>query len=257
MMTAFNPKFMSAGERLLWEYGVTKPSHIDLEAIAIDHGAQVRYRPMGGCEARLLACGENAVISINSSSNPGRKRFSLGHELGHWIQDRKTGMFLCAKEDISPINSAARSAESYANAFASQLILPDYLVRPWIDGKKGTLEVASSLAREFQSSLTAAAIKIASLTSAPVCLACHTRKRRAWFRKSNFFPAELYLQDELHYETDAFEMAFAPTASGMSRPRREPADRWFTGPDVRRMQVDVQSIRLPDGSVLTMLSGIR
>ncbi len=85
---------LSSAERLLWGYGVTDSSHIDLDAIANDNGAEVKYRPLGGCEARLVARGESAIISVNSASNDGRQRFSLAHELAHWICDRKTGSFL-------------------------------------------------------------------------------------------------------------------------------------------------------------------
>jgi hypothetical protein len=35
---------LSSAEKLLWGYGVTDSSHIDLEAIANDNGAEIKYR---------------------------------------------------------------------------------------------------------------------------------------------------------------------------------------------------------------------
>ena len=149
---------LSPAEQLLWGYGVTDPSHIDLVAIANDKGAEVKFRPLGGCEARLVARGDSAIISVSSTSSQGRQRFSLAHELAHWICDRDRGVFLCAKEDIGPQNSEAKSVEGHANNYASQLILPTYLVDPWLKGRRANLDVANQLSKEFSCSLTAAAI---------------------------------------------------------------------------------------------------
>lgn len=248
-----DPQQMSPAERLLWTYGVTDSTHIDLDAIANDNGAEVKYRPLGGCEARLVARGDSAIISVSSNSNDGRQRFSLAHELAHWICDRKTGSFLCAKEDIGPQNAEAKSVEAHANGYASQLILPTYLVDPWQQGRKTTLEVASQLGKEFNASLTAAAIKLIKRATGPVCLACHSQSRLAWHQRSRSFPFEFYVLSELHHDTDAFGMAFGG-GSGMTRPKTESANRWLSGRDAYRLDVTTQSVKLPDSTVLTMIS---
>jgi len=242
----------SPAERLLWGYGITEPSHIDLDAIANDQGAIVKYRALEGCEARLVVRDDCAIVSINSSSNDGRQRFSLAHELAHWICDRKTGSFLCAKEDIGPQNAEARSVEAHANGYASQLILPTYLVDPWMKDRKFSLEVASSLAKEFKVSLTAAAIKLVKRTINPACITCHNQKRLMWHQRSAAFPSEFFVSSELHCDTDAFSLAFGG-ASGMSRPKKESANRWLSGRDAYRLEVTTQSIKLPDATVLTMI----
>lgn len=46
---------LTPAERLLQELGITEPSEIDLDAIAFHAGARVRYRPLDGCEARIMA----------------------------------------------------------------------------------------------------------------------------------------------------------------------------------------------------------
>lgn len=250
---AFDLSRMSPAERLLWSYGVTDPSHIDLDGIANDHNADVRYRPLGGCEARLVAYGERAIISVSAVSVEGRQRFSLAHELAHWICDRKTGSFQCAKEDIGPQNAVAKSVEAYANRYASQLILPDYLVEPWIQDKQVTLDSASTLAKDFSASLTAAAIKLVKRTMTAACLACHSQTNLVWHQRSATFPFDFYVVQELHQETDAFRMAFG-VASGMGRAKREQANRWISGRDAYRLEVVSQSVKLPDATVLTLLS---
>lgn len=248
---------LSSAERLLWSYGVTEAQHIDLDGIASDRGAKVIYRPLEGCEARLVVNDDRAIISVNSTtSNEGRKRFSLAHELAHWICDRNAGSFLCAKEDIGPQNAEAKSVEANANSFASQLILPDYLVSPWMIGKRTNLDVASQLRDEFNASLTASAIKLVKRSSTPSCVACHSQSKLVWFQKNPSFPMDFHLKRELHQETSAFNLAFG-ASTGISRPKREPADRWLSGRDAYRLTIESQSVKLPDSTVLTVLSGIK
>ncbi|MFZ5538561.1 MAG: ImmA/IrrE family metallo-endopeptidase [Pseudomonadota bacterium] len=252
-----DPSRLSPAERLLWSHGVVAPDQIDLEAIANAHGAKVVHRHLDGCEARLVAAADRAVISVNSSgSYEGRRRFSLAHELAHWICDRKTGSFQCAKEVIGPQNAEARSVEAHANAFASQLILPDYLVVPWLQGKRANLDVAKELAKDFDASLTAAAIKLAKRATAPACIVCHSQTRLLWYQRSAAFGSDFFVLGELHHDTDAFRIAFG-AANGMSRLRKEPADRWLSGGGAYRLTVESQSIKLPDGSVLSMLSLVK
>lgn len=243
---------MSPPELVLWNAGVTEPSHIDLANIAAVHGARVVYRPLDGCSARLVASSDGAIISVNSADYPGRKRFSLAHELAHWISDRKTRSFLCAKSDIGPQNAEAKSVEAHANAFASQLILPDYLVSPWAVGKKANLDVAASLANEFGVSRTAAAIKLAKRSSIPTCVACHDQSRLKWHVRNAAFDPDFYVKPELHQDTEAFTMAYG--GGGKSQPKKECADRWISGEGTYRMAVQTQSLKLPDGTVLTMIA---
>ena len=248
---------LSPAERLLWSYGVTAPGHIDLEAIAHDNGARVVHRRLEGCEARLVGSGEQGVISVNSASSyEGRRRFSLAHELAHWLCDRKTGSFQCAKDVIGPQNAEAKSVEAHANGYASQLILPDYLVVPWADGKRANLDVAKALANDFDASLTAAAIKLAKRATVPACVVCHNQTRLLWHQRNSMFSIDFFVLGELHPDSEAFKLAFGG-ASGMTRPKKEPADRWLSGGGAYRLTIESQSVRLPDATVLSLLSLVR
>ena len=75
---------VTAAERILLALGVSDPTEIDLEAIAWSRGALVEYRPLDGCDATIVGSARKAVIAVNSRSSPERRRFSIGHELGHW-----------------------------------------------------------------------------------------------------------------------------------------------------------------------------
>lgn len=187
-MMAVDIDRLSHPERLLWGHGVRKPEHIDLEAIACARGAHVVYRKLDGCAARLVAAGDCAVISVAMDDNLGRRRFSLGHELAHLMQDAKRTSFKCSSTDIGPQNAEAKSIEADANSFASQLILPDYLVLPWVADSKPSLDLANAMASDFQASLTASALKLLQRAKVPSAITCHDQRKLKWYRrKSGFF----------------------------------------------------------------------
>jgi Zn-dependent peptidase ImmA (M78 family) len=252
MMTV-NVDRLSRPERLLWGHGVRMPEHIDLEAIASARGAHIVYRKLDGCAARLVAAGDRAVISVAADDNLGRRRFSLGHELAHWIQDAQRASFKCSSTDISPQNAEAKTIEADANNFASQLILPDFLVWPWVADRKPSLDLANAMGGDFQASLTASALKLLQRAQGAIAITCHDQRRLKWSRRSRNFSTDFYILNELHQDTIAFDMAFG-AAKGLSRLKRESASRWISGPGTYRMEVWSQSIKLPEGSVLTMLS---
>lgn len=248
-----DPQRLSPAELLLWSYGVTAPAHIELEEIAYDHGATVNYEPLFGCEARLVAFYERAIITIDSASSVGRRRFSLAHELAHWIRDRESGSFLCAKEDITPQDYSAKIVEARANIYASQLILPNYLVDPWMKRRPVSLDLASSLAKEFNTSLTAAAIRLVQRTNESACLVCYSQTGFSWKQTSIPIPTDYYFHPRLHPETDAARLALSGS-SGITPPIIEPAIFWISGRGVSRLEITAQSVRLRDDAVLTMFT---
>ncbi|MCE9658257.1 MAG: ImmA/IrrE family metallo-endopeptidase [Burkholderiales bacterium] len=248
-----DPNLLSSAERLLWDHGFRKAEHIDLEGLASAKGARVVFRHLDGCAARLVTDGATAIISVEARDTEGRQRFSLGHELAHWINDVRTAAFKCASTDIGPQNAEAADTEAAANLYASQLLLPDYMVDPWMRGKKMTLNVAKDLHDEFRSSMTASAIKLAKRSETSTCVMCHDMRGRRWFVRSKRWPHDVYPKKELHHESAAFDIVFKATTR-MSTPRKEPAGHWLTGPpDIFRSSAEVQSMKLPDGSALTML----
>lgn len=243
---------LSKAESILYGYGIDHPSQIDLEAIAHDLGASVRYRELEGCEARLVAGPERAIITVNAHGHLRRQRFSIGHELGHWVENHGLGGFACAKEDISPRDQRAKGVETEANGFASQLILPSYLFEPMATGKSITLDTADALAQEFNASLTATAIKLVKSASIPAAILCHNPAGLAWSTRSRLFPENARIPKELHQDTDAFELLYAATG-GRSRARTQSAEIWLSWREASWKNVRAQSVKLTGNLVLSSI----
>jgi hypothetical protein len=82
----------------------------------------------------LLLPAERRVVVRADEPKP-RKRFTLAHELGHWVcqvQEGHTSPIFCRAADVSP--GADRALEREANVFAAELLMPEPLVRATFTG---------------------------------------------------------------------------------------------------------------------------
>ena len=65
-----------------------------------------------------------------AEESPGRRRFTLAHEVGHWVcqvLEGKTAPIFCRPVDVT--EAADRALEREANVFAAELLMPEELVR--------------------------------------------------------------------------------------------------------------------------------
>lgn len=246
-MTALRP-----AERILLGLGIQSPQHIDLEAIAWSLGAAVNYRPMEKCEATIVGSTRRAIITVNSKAMPVRRRFSIGHEIGHWHHHRGQLLF-CGTSDIGNPAHNAHNLEKQADRFASDLILPGYMFGPRIGKmKRPTLAAIREIADEFQVSATATLLKLVEFNQFPVLAVCHNMERRRYFHRAQMIPEWWFPRGELDHESFAFEMLFGGTPES-SYPQKIGADAWFDFRGVDRFEVQEQSFLLPNKEVLTLL----
>jgi len=242
-------------EKLLMEMGVTEPSDIDIEAIAYFCQAKVKYRKMEGCDASIVGNNERAIISINTAiENIGRRRFSIAHELGHWMNDRGRGEvgFKCKYKDIGAQWSYAKTVEHKANVYAANLILPEYIFEPLAKNSDMTLDIASDLANKFKASLTATALRIIKYGSYPAMLVCYSQEGRQWFKRSATVPDFFFPHKELHYETEAFKILFGNEKKRTS-PVDSPADIWIDRRGANYYNVIEQTVKVSANEVISMI----
>ena len=172
---------MRAAEELLTELGISDPADIELEAIAHCVGVEVEYRRLVNCEAQIIGYKDRAVVYVSSDTSPKRKRFSTGHELGHWHHHRGRS-FVCRSSDIGkPIDEKSKDAERQADAYSGDLILPPFMVKPRLE-RLGeiSLDGIAELALQFKASVTATAIRTMRMTRQPLILVAHNLLGRMW-----------------------------------------------------------------------------
>lgn len=151
---------------LYYDLGITSPEELKIEAIASYLGATVKYRELTGCEARIIGVKDKAIITVNSTSSTERQRFSIGHELGHWLKDRGTVGNLCSKQDMEG-NINISPKEIRANTLAAELLMPEGLIRSHLQGAEYSIDAVRSISSTFRVSSMAALRRITTL-------GCHT-----------------------------------------------------------------------------------
>jgi Zn-dependent peptidase ImmA (M78 family) len=244
---------VTAAEGLLMQLGISKAEEIDLDAIAWYVGAIVKYRHMDTADATIVGSSRRAVIAVNVSTIPSRQRFSLAHELGHWHFHRGRILF-CGPADIGNFLGGPLDPERQADAYASDLVLPGYLVRPKIAKmKKATLALAREIADEFKASMSATLLKILNEGHFPIMVVCHGKDRRRWFRRANAIPEWWFPRENLDVDTFAFEVLHNGAGED-AFPRKNGAGAWFEFRNVDRYEIHEQSFPLPNDEVLTILT---
>lgn len=239
---------------MLWNYGITEPEEINLDAIALDLGIQIRHRKLDGADARLVAVDERGVITVNTATSITRQRFSIGHEIGHWFRDRTgDGLMACSREDVSPRNQNAKTKEAEANRFSSDLLLPPYLVMPRIVRREPCIDLVSDVADEFGTSIPATAIRIVRHASSPAAVVVHSRCKREWVFRNIAWPDNVLVTSEIHHDSLAFDLLYTGVYGAKTRDMKEPAYRWIYGGDSRRLEVKVQSTKRYDDQILSLV----
>lgn len=156
------------------------PDAIDLEVVrqilpSTPFGSGVReiLRPVpledDAFEGMLArAPNDHAVwgIAYNGSARPERQRFTIAHELGHFVLHRKLQeTFNCDLQSVHTGIDTLRDIEREADDFASNLLMPGDVLRNWIDRQRVDFHLLSDIATRFQVSLEAACIRFIKYTN--------------------------------------------------------------------------------------------
>lgn len=176
-----------AADALLRRWGIRGSEPIPVEELALASGLQVVDGPLGGAIARLTRVGSRGIIRLSDRhDHPGQRRFSLAHELGHFVLQHDTAVDLCEAKDL---NDLGKLREVEANAFAAELLLPERTVRRRCEVSPVTLEPIVQLAEEFGTSPVATAIRFTELTSERCAVVLSQRGVVRWaVRSESFWP---------------------------------------------------------------------
>lgn len=241
----------SSPEYILHSLGITSPDELDIEAIAFHCGAIVRYRNLDNCSARIVGQSEKAIISVDPRSSMGRKRFSIGHELGHWMRHRGTTAFQCKKDDMRSPWGYRQDPESKANEYAADLLMPAYLFKPLADNKRITFDTVKTLAQDFKASMTATAIRLVQYGSFPSMLVCSSIQGKIWHSSGPEIPDFIWPHKELSHNTQAFELLYGDGYE--TYPKLIDAEDWINYRYAEGYTVYEHSIKIGDDLVISLI----
>lgn len=157
----------------------------------------IREEPLTNIEGALVAPPERGygAILVNARSKPQRRRFTIGHELGHflnpWHRPSTPDGFRCARADmvITSVTGQNRQLrqEAEANAFAIELLAPSKWVRRYIAAKIDLAQVLA-MAEALEISREAAARRYVELHDQPLAVVFSRHFRFLYCERGTSFP---------------------------------------------------------------------
>lgn len=145
---------------------------VDVEQLALEYSrmrfpqsyvAGVGAIALPGVEGSLTSNADGSRWAIGYSQahgSPGRVRFTLAHEFGHFMLHRALQTsFECTERDIYERDASARKLESEADTFASYLLMPLDDFRAQLKGRSMSLALLEHCRQRYGVSRVAAALK--------------------------------------------------------------------------------------------------
>lgn len=172
------------------EVGAREPSHLDPLVVAKHLEVEVAFGHLTGATARIHRIGKRARIRVSDQIvTPGRRRFSIMHELAHYLlghevpREGDADAFLktrCAHRD--------KDHEREADLLAVEFLTPTAMVRPYCSVAPVNLHAVHALAEAFNTSSVMGAVRFAELSPERCAAVYSERGLVKWAKRSRTFP---------------------------------------------------------------------
>lgn len=162
--------------RVLAQLGVDSEPPIDVALVAARLGLEVRREPLNGADGVLRMERDRPVISVDVTSARPRARFTLAHEVGHFM------LAGCADEvaHIWAAQPSLRDPERFCDRFAESLLLPyDWVQREMRNGPQ-SLQRLIWVSMTAQVSMSAASVRVTRVAGWRRTLLRLARLARRW-----------------------------------------------------------------------------
>lgn len=213
-------------------------------------------------EAALVtdAVRSSGHILVNRRSPSHRRRFSLAHELGHFLieahQATADHPMQCSLGDLHSLDprskDRSRRIEGEANTFAAHLLMPPKRIREFV-GKSGvSLETLVAMAQAFEVSKEAMARAFVDAYSEPVAVIVSRHGRVERFYRHEDFPfLTITIGKPLPDDSMAAEIL---EVGAFSEADEVEPDIWLSERDATRtLALTEQALGQRDGYALTLL----
>lgn len=187
----------------------------------------IKEEKIVGAEGRIVFNHGHALITINSEIFiPGKRRFVLAHELGHYVMHKD--QLVAHNDNDKTLSDWYKNGpqEIQANDFAKELLMPTQSFTPLAQGKFSMKQI-DDLASKFQTSKTATLLRYRDLGSYPIALIFIDNGIVKWTQYSHDFVLQyLPLNSNLPSNTVAGDIFYSKN-SIPKEPELVEAIDWF------------------------------
>lgn len=178
------------------KYGVDCIDRFD--QIKDEIGLEVKEVDADAFDGNLLRVRDypKGVILLNRNIRElGRKRFTLGHEIAHYVMPRhgKEAGY-CRRSDIESWDKRLSTQEKEANIFSAELLMPLKALSDLVD-QEPSFQVVEEISSRCRASLTASAYRLAELTPYRFALVWCQDGRAIWYQSSTEFDQKIRIEE--------------------------------------------------------------
>jgi hypothetical protein len=215
-----------AAQEIHRRFRIRRPDQIDASQLAWRYATEVVRDELRGAAARLTHAAGVGVIRLSPQiADPGAQEFSIAHELGHLVLGHPStdAIDLCQSRTVHGFVDGG--AESEANAFAAELLMPEGMVRDRCEVAPVSLEPARAIACDHRVSVMAAALRFIELTSERCALVFARERRVAWVARSATFKP--WIRRDRPVVRTSLAIDWFASGQVHAECREVPADAWL------------------------------
>lgn len=160
--------------------------------------AEIKPITVSGFEGGLITFDDKSsgCILINENSRPQRQRFTIGHELGHylnpWHNPGSEGQFMCKAQDMvasgNPVGGRQKM-EVEANQFSAELLMPSQFMRDDVKRLNAPeIDHIVALATKYDVSKESMGRRYIEFQDEPCALVFSRNGKLSYMVKGQYFP---------------------------------------------------------------------
>ncbi len=224
--------------------------------------AKVQGEDLDGFDGMLAANKKRDkwMILYNSAvSSEGRKRFTIAHELGHYLLHRhQQEEFACGAGDIetSGEGKGSQHIEKEADDFATTLLMPLDDFRRQVDGETMSFDLLGHCADRYGVSLTAAAIRWLEIAAPRRAVLVASRDDHMLWATSNedaFNSGAYFATRKNTIELPRSALAHSHNCTGSAQSQDTRAQAWFAREPAEMPITEMTKVAGNYGYTLTLL----
>ena len=211
-----------------------------------------------GFEGAIVKKDGQGFIFYNESSIESRQRFTIGHELGHWMIPHHllNNSLSCTKDKFSKFNSNSKDLskevriEIEANRFSAQLLMPNTEFKSDINRTEPDLRHLFKVAQKYNVSMAACCMRFKELSDFSCAIIHHHNFVIKRILKTKGFPSL-----DRNFKKGAFISPKSISAKAITDTSLEPVDWkvWLQNPNNNKTELYEQIFQQNDGYRITLI----
>lgn len=245
---------------------------VKVDEVALEYSRQccpddpidkVMGEPLEGFEGMLTANRARSkwlVLYNNAMPSMGRQRFTIAHELGHYLLHRdRQDQFECGSDDIETADGAderrERQLETEADQFASALLMPLDDFRRQVDGQPIGVDLLNHCAARYGASLTAAALKWIDVAPERAILVASGEDHLLWAKSNEaaYRSGAYFATRKQTIEVPAASLAHSSNGDSTNKVEAKRAQVWLPREPASMPLTEMTLIAAPPDYTLTLL----